>query len=118
LIVGFPKNPENETDALDLKIELNGQLSRIDDIPDWVENRISRVSEARQKRMIFRVFSDKNVSLKKLIEIKEQILKQGGSKVVLVSLKKDFENQDNMFQYVIFDDRFSKSSKKLGEVLN
>ena len=118
IMVGFSKKPKNESATTDLKIELDGQISTIDDIGEWVEKRKSRVSEPRRKRMIYRLFADKNVSIEKLLEIKEQIVKQGVSKMVLVSLKKDFEKQNNMFQYVIFDNRFSKTSETLGEVLN
>jgi len=85
------------------KLELAGEISKLNDIGEWIRSINNSYPKSQWKRIIFRVIADKNILLKDLKPIIDELKKHKIERILITCLKESFEAEESMFEYIFLD---------------
>jgi len=115
--LGIPKELYNKEYGDTLMLELSRRFATINDISKWVEHARSSRQEAIRDRISFRILADKNLPVKDLMPVINELKKNGVRRIFFTCLKANYETADNMFEYVFIERIDLDEGKTLQEIL-
>lgn len=85
----------------EIKVELDGEVKKLNDIDEWLTTvRLKNTPSYFKHILSFRIIPDKDIKFSELKPILAILEKREIRKIYLTYLKSDFENQEDIFEYI------------------
>lgn len=116
IVVGNSNTQILKGQIIEPVLNLDGKISKIEDLMDWIGMKRKRVFSSHQKFLVYRIFADENVKTKELERIIKVLKIKNINNYYIAFLKIDHENSEPSVQYLHLDQIDLDENKSLVEI--